>query len=109
MDIDPIQQAANCLRDKARRLMKLADEIEAEAVGAHPKRGDFDPASNRYPTVNDVREVMSGRSLRKGTIASELNVPEKQLDQILTPENGFLRNERGWVSYVVKSNKGGEP
>ena len=108
MTIDSIQQAANCLRDKARRLMKLADEIEAEAGGAKQNRGDFDPKSNRYPTVNDVRNVMSGRSLRRGTIASELNVPEKQLDQILTPENGFLRNERGWVSYV-KSNKGGEP
>lgn len=97
---DPLLQAATLLRVKAQQLLRLAEGIEAEAKqGRQPHSGrssaSIDPGS--------IKAIMGDRAMRRNTIAAELGTDEKSLEPILTEQNGFVRNERGWYRCINDS------
>jgi hypothetical protein len=86
---------------------RLADEIERvfphESAGesGHQQNGYIRKAPPRSQlTVKDIVDMMKGRSLRLPTMVEELHVPDNIVLTLLTEDNGFARNHRGWYTYT---------
>lgn len=111
-DLTPAE-IVHWLRMQARKFDTMADEIEQAFAGFPPSspttagtsQGSYATTTTTLPsvTVDDVRQVMGDKAMRKATIASHLDVPEYALDEVLTEDNGFLKRRRGWFIYDPES------
>lgn len=80
-------EMAQQLRDEAAELLRLANELDPQPGG-------------KPDLLGQVIEAMGDKKRRKAVLAAELGVGLKQLDMIMTRENGFQMTERGWWRYT---------
>ena len=105
MSISPTQVAA-WFREQAAKYLSMAETVERDfnlgksQIGPRPTTGSYQPLIMPHvPTVEEVKETIGTRKMRKGAIAEELKINNPALlDSILTEENGFDLGERGWIS-----------
>lgn len=88
------------LREEAAELIAEANRLIQMAITLE---GNADPqptiAEKRALTTADVVKAMGGKNARKASIADALGVDISELDGLMTPENGFKLNEKGWWSH----------
>lgn len=101
-DLDP-HAVVSWLRTQARNFTRAADDIErAFKLGQSTKVGPSGAVSvpghvNELPSVARVKEIVGNRRVRAASLAAEMGVDPERLSAILTPENGFLKGDRGWI------------
>lgn len=92
---EQLREEAAELMAEANRLIQMAITLEASAdpqVGGGTSR-------KRALTTEDVVKAMGGKNVRKASLADALGVDISDLDAVMTPENGFRLNEKGWWSH----------
>ena len=98
------------LREQARRHRLISEKYLAAAEEAETAEGDVSKETtevvvNRTRTqreplsVEAVGRYLSSGAKRRPEIVRTFGVQDALLDEILTPDNGFHRGNRGWWTY----------
>jgi hypothetical protein len=91
-------QMAQQLREEAQELIRLAIELEGSHSQVQPETVRHISRKQEL-TIDDVIDAMGGKMRRKQYIADELGVVISVLDELMTRENGFVMNDKGWWKY----------
>jgi len=93
------QEMAQQLREEAAELLRLADQLDASSLNEEIKQ----PLGSTS-LLDDVIAAIGGKMMRKSVLAKKLNVSDKQLDAVMTKQNGFSMSQKGWWKHQpVKS------
>lgn len=85
------------LREEAAELLRLAAELEGSRDPEQTKRPE--PAKKEFGRAPQIVRLMAGKMRRKAWIAEQLKVTVESLDTVMTRENGFFMNAKGWWEY----------
>lgn len=93
--------------DKAEAAMRAerGESVQQTLLPNQPANGQGDrhdmPAiqPKPLPSVHVIRRLLDQKSMRQADLADYFGVDAAALDDLLTKDNGFTKNERGWLKY----------
>lgn len=85
------------LREEAAELLRLAEELEG--LAKTPQEPEEKPTRGEFGRVPQIIRLMGGKMRRKAWIAEQTGFSLHQLDSLMTRENGFYMNAKGWWEY----------